>query len=85
MFVLDISKAISEHYVEWLSFWSNNSLDTPEMAILYSLVEGRGELIMFGGIQKDVSNMNNVHRGQVTENDSVTNSLYFLTPPCPIV
>lgn len=85
MFVLDISKAISDHYVEWLSFWSNNSLETPEMAILYSLVEGRGELIMFGGIQKDVSNMNNVHRGQVTENDSVTNALYFLTPPCPIV
>ena len=81
MFVLDISKAISDNSVEWLQFFSNNSLETPEVAILYSLVEGRGELIMFGGLQKDVG----ATRSQSTENDSVTNALYFLTPPREIV
>jgi len=83
MFVLDISKAISDNSVEWLQFFSNNSLETPEVAILYSLVAGRGELIMFGGLQKDVAMMRN--QAAANENDSVTNALYFLTPPCEIV
>ena len=83
MFVLDISKAISDNVVEWLQFFSNNSLETPEVAILYSLVAGRGELIMFGGLQKDVAMMRN--QAAANENDSVTNALYFLTPPCEIV
>ena len=82
MFVLDIHKAISHHEVEWLEFYSNNSMETPEVAILYSLVHGRGELIIFGGIQKDVAAMT---RSQSPENDSVTNALYFLTPPCQVV
>ena len=83
MFVLDISKAISDNSVEWLQFFSNNSLETPEVAILYSLVAGRGELIMFGGLQKDVAMMRN--QAAANENDSVTNALYFLTPPQEIV
>ena len=83
MFVLDISQAISDNVVEWLEFFSDNSRETPEVAILYSLVEGRGELIMFGGLQKDVAMMRN--QAAPTENDSVTNALYFLTPPCEIV
>jgi F-box protein 42 len=83
MFVLDISKAVSDNVVEWLQFFSNNSLETPEVAILYSLVAGRGELIMFGGLQKDVAMMRN--QAAANENDSVTNALYFLTPPCEIV
>lgn len=79
MFVLDISKAISDNEVEWLQFYSNNTMETPQVAILYSLVQGRGELIMFGGLQKDVASMRN--QTTANENDSVTNALYFLTPP----
>ena len=83
MFVLDISKAISDNSVEWLQFFSNNYLETPEVAILYSLVTGRGELIMFGRLQKDVAMMRN--QAAANENDLVTNALYFSTPPCEIV
>lgn len=83
MFVLDISKAISNHEVEWLQFCSNGSFESPEVSILYSLVEGRGELIMFGGIRKnaDRGGENSDH----DENDSVSNALYFLNPPCKVV
>jgi F-box protein 42 len=88
MYVLDISKATTDYVVEWLSYKSNTPIDSPEEAILYSLVKGRGELIMFGGIQKDISAMNARaagHGGGHNENDSVSNGLYFLTPPCQVV
>jgi hypothetical protein len=52
MYVLDISRAmLDEHEVEWQQFRSNASLAAPEETILYTLVSGRSELIMFGGIQ----------------------------------
>ena len=52
MYVLDISRAMSDdHEVEWMPFRSNASLAAPEETILYTLVSGRSELIMFGGIQ----------------------------------
>ena len=82
MFVMDISQAISEHQVEWITFYSNKSLETPEVAILYSLSAARSELIMFGGIQRDVAERRNQPSH---ENDRVTNALYFLTPPSEIV
>ena len=74
---------LKTNVVEWLQFFSNNSLETPEVAILYSLVTGRGELIMFGRLQKDVAMMRN--QAAANENDLVTNALYFSTPPCEIV
>ena len=65
------------------TFCSNDSFESPEVSILYSLCEGRGELIMFGGIRK------NADRGGENsdndENDSVSNALYFLNPPCKVV
>jgi hypothetical protein len=42
---------LDEHEVEWQQFRSNASLAAPEETILYTLVSGRSELIMFGGIQ----------------------------------
>lgn len=81
--VLDLSRAISEHEVEWLeirSFWSR---DAPEETILYSLVKARSELILFGGIQKDISSM--ASRSQpASSSDTVSNSLFFLVPPTTI-
>ena len=80
---MSCSKAISDHEVEWLQFWANESINSPEVAILYSLVEGRGELIMFGGIRRQPKppseNRDN------PDNDSVSNALYFLNPPCKVV
>ena len=83
MFVMDISEAISEHQVEWITFYSNKGLETPEVAILYSLSAARSELIMFGGIQRDVATA--ARNTASHENDRVTNALYFLTPPSEIV
>lgn len=89
VYVLDISRAISCHEVEWMAFKSNTPPEAPEETILYSLVEGRGELIMFGGIQKDVASIANSGRaaggGASSENDTVSNALHFLTPPCEVV
>ena len=34
-------EAISEHQVEWITFYSNKGLETPEVAILYSLSAAR--------------------------------------------
>ena len=77
---MSCSKAISDHEVEWLQFWAKESINSPEVAILYSLVEGRGELIMFGGIRRqDKPPSDN------PDNDSVSNALYFLNPPCKVV
>ena len=90
MFVLDISRAVSHKEVEWLEFQSNASLQAPEETILYSLVAGRAELIMFGGIQKDVAQMSGGGAGGSAggpgpESDTVSNEVYFLTPPSRIV
>ena len=87
MYVLDIRKAISHAEVEWVTFKANNPVAAPDESILYSLVEGRGELIMFGGIQKDMSAIRGARMGNRdnSENDSVSNALYFLTTPCHVV
>ena len=53
-FVLDISEAISRNVVTWLPVVKAGAAGlavAPEETILYSLVRGRGELVMFGGIQ----------------------------------
>ena len=54
--VLDISKALSDRVVTWLppSPLPPDS-EVPQECILYSLVRGRTELIMFGGLMKDIS------------------------------
>ena len=88
---MSCSKAISDHEVEWIQFWANESINSPEVAILYSLVEGRGELIMFGGIRRQPKppeeRLPNANRenSDTPDNDSVSNALYFLNPPCKVV
>jgi F-box protein 42 len=79
MHVLDISRAIDDHIVTWVELRSNANVKAPKETILYSLVAGQSELIMFGGIQKDVSSMN--MRTQPSPTDSVSNSVYFLETP----
>ena len=77
---LDISRAISEHYVSWLPTAPASSVEAPQESILYSLVVGRAELVMFGGLQKDVTISGG--RGQQQNNtESVSNCLFYLNPP----
>jgi len=84
--VLDISEASTEHVVTWQQVKTNSSRSAPEETILYTLTVGHGEIVMFGGIQKDVSGM--MHGGgggQQADGDTVSNALYFLNPPAFII
>merc|ERR1712226_1479935 len=84
--VLDISKAISDHVVTWKDVRANASLNAPEETILYSLVKGKSELVMFGGIQKDVSLISRGGtNGGSSDGDTVSNAVYFLNPPNNVV
>lgn len=82
MYVLDVSEALSHNRVTWLPV--KPSLG-PEETILYSLVPGIGELIMFGGIEKDAMsllNSNQEIRGIV---NTVCNNLRFISAPREII
>lgn len=79
IYVLDLSHALDDApYVTWLPVKNDGVLsEGPEETILYTLVEGKSELIMFGGIQKDPSSL------ACTTNlsNQVSNSLHFITAP----
>ncbi|XP_012061808.1 PREDICTED: F-box only protein 42-like [Atta cephalotes] len=67
IFVLDITNVLSDDCnALWIPL-KQNDRSGPDERILYSLVVGRGELIVFGGIRRD---------------DSVVyNDLHFINPP----
>jgi len=67
IFVLDITNVLSDDCnALWIPLQQNDH-SGPDERILYSLVVGRGELIVFGGIRSD---------------DSVVyNDLHFINPP----
>lgn len=84
MYVLDISHALDpQPYVTWLPLKNNGIFsEGPEETVLYSLVAGKSELIMFGGIQKDVSSLSCT---TTNLSNQVTNSLHFITAPKYII
>jgi len=76
--VLDISRAVSDHVVTWLP--PSPLLPGPEVpqeSILYSLVKGRTELVLFGGLKKDISLGGSLRD---LSQSTVSNSLYILYP-----
>ena len=79
---LNISRVLSHGVVTWQPVHANTCINSPDETIFYSLVEARGELVMFGGIQVD---MNNMQRGVQAASDTqvVSNNVYFLRPPTP--
>uniref|UniRef100_A0A0A9YZ53 F-box only protein 42 n=1 Tax=Lygus hesperus TaxID=30085 RepID=A0A0A9YZ53_LYGHE len=80
MFVLDISRLLDEKpEVSWLPIKSV-AMGSPEPTILYTLVRGKGELIMFGGIKKDANALAN-QSPQVPSDtsDTVSDTLHFIT------
>lgn len=83
MYLLDISHALDEKpYVSWVPLKNDGVLSQgPEETVLYTLVEGKAELIMFGGIQKDPASL------VCTTNlsNQVSNSLHFITAPKYII
>ena len=78
IFVLDISNILcDECSASWVPL-KHNDQTGPDERILYSLVLGRGELIVFGGIRKE----HTTTQGQTDIDDSqVYNDLYFINPP----
>lgn len=73
MFVCDITNILNktDPYVEWIEYKNFGILPgAPERLVFSSLVAGKGELILFGGVQKE---------SLCEMNHKVTNSLHFLT------
>ena len=57
-------------------------------ALYYNtFILGKSELVMFGGIQKDVSSITRGGgaSGGACDGDTVSNAVYFLNPPNNIV
>lgn len=79
MFIMDITNVLTEHSVKWLPIKSV-AAGGPEHTILYSLVSGQGEIIMFGGIQKDVSQFS-IEESSLNVINTVTNTLHFISAP----
>lgn len=80
VYVLDISQVLNENPVaNWLP--PKNIKNGPEETILYTLVEGKSELIMFGGIQKDANSLGS----SMNLSSQISNSLHFITAPSYII
>ncbi|KAJ2953809.1 hypothetical protein O0L34_g1438 [Tuta absoluta] len=83
MHVLDIASVVngnSLNYVTWLCPRLGETNGAPEELVMYSLVKGNGELVMFGGVHNDISILN------YSDHQSMySNSIYFITPPRDII
>lgn len=85
MFILDISRVLTDEcFVSWLPVKSVAE-DSPDDMILYTLVLGNGELIMFGGIQKDAMSINHQAQSTINITNIMSNSLHFISPPRNII
>ncbi|XP_011502538.1 PREDICTED: F-box only protein 42 isoform X2 [Ceratosolen solmsi marchali] len=78
IFILDINNILcDECSASWIPLKQSNETG-PDERILYSLVLGRGELIVFGGIRKKQVTI----QGETDIDDSqVYNDLHFINPP----
>lgn len=87
MFVLDITHVLSDDcYTEWLPQKTCKLLNgEPEEKILYTLIAGKGELIMFGGIQKDATSITSQAQLSSSVTNTVSNSLHFVTAPRSVI
>ncbi|XP_066155294.1 F-box only protein 42-like isoform X1 [Euwallacea fornicatus] len=75
LYVLDISETMTGlGAATWLP--PRNVQEGPDETILYSLVYGKSELIMFGGILKDGGTL-----AQCSLYSQISNSVYFITAP----
>lgn len=80
MYVMDISEALSENgSVTWKPPRTN--WNAPRDTVFHSLVLGKGELIIFGGVQKNSS----ASTIPVASYKSVSNTTHIITAPRNIV
>ncbi|KAI8795134.1 uncharacterized protein LOC106077742 [Biomphalaria glabrata] len=52
--VLDLSRLMSEQTVEWKPLSSLQPVGAPTETVCFSLLEGRSELLLFGGVARDM-------------------------------
>ncbi|XP_034231582.1 F-box only protein 42 [Thrips palmi] len=84
MCVLDITNLLEEECsVRWLPFGPEGSSTGPEETILYSLVPGRGEIIMFGGIHREATTL--LTNSQMNTASNLSNSLHFISAPHGVI
>ncbi|KAI4502377.1 hypothetical protein M0802_002289 [Mischocyttarus mexicanus] len=78
IFILDISKVLcDECSATWVPLKEIDQ-SGPDERILYSLVMGKGELIVFGGIRKEHAT---IQSHADVDNLEVYNDLHFINPP----
>lgn len=78
IFVLDITNVLcDECSASWIPL-KHSDQSGPNERILYSLVAGRGELIVFGGIGKEQAS---IQSHSDMDEPEVYNDLYFINPP----
>lgn len=75
LFALDISEVLEHGMATWLP--QRQISQGPEEIILYTLVAGRAEIIMFGGIQKDKNTRQPNAEGNIP--DLVSNVLHIIS------
>lgn len=73
---VDLGHILSDNTISWLPIQKPDCVISPEETIFYSLVEGRGELIMFGGIRGDLHTM---QRGLQLKTQAVSNTIHYLS------
>lgn len=75
--VLDISQVLNTGTVRWQKLNFENMDGAPVETIFYSLVEGKNEILMFGGLERDIQAL---QRGQGIQTQTVNNALYVISP-----
>lgn len=78
--ILDFREAVATGAATWLPTKDTPLPGAPEETIFYSLVEGRAELVMFGGIQRDQNPMQRVNSPPDSSSHIVSNSLCIISP-----
>lgn len=75
--ILDISKILEHGTASWQKLNFEIMDGAPVETIFYTLIEGRGEILMFGGIEKDIHAL---QRGQGIQSHTMNNALFVLSP-----
>ncbi|KAK3921059.1 F-box only protein 42 [Frankliniella fusca] len=82
--VMDITKVLEEECsARWLALNPETSSSGPEETLLYTLVAGRGELIMFGGIHREAMTL--MTNSQINSASNLSNSLHFISAPHGVI
>ena len=67
-------------FTRFLIYFVYLGVDVPQEVDLYSLVQGRTELILFGGLKRDISIRGAPPNHSTRDSSSVTNNLHILYP-----